>query len=250
MEFYEMIGRHYDTLFPPSEPQKEFLKKQLDELDGEGRPLKILDLGCATGGYALYVAQLGHQVTAVDLDTAMIEILTRSVKEGMTQEGSSLAVQAYADDLRALESYGENYDLIYCIGNTLVHLDSLTEVRSFVQSAYKMLKPGGRLIIQSVNYDRVLKENIQRLPEIHREEPELHFIRTYKHVPGAIEFVGQLTDETGKTWDSKTKLLPILKDDLKKAFILSGFSEIGIYGDFTEKPFSFESPALVTMAVK
>lgn len=248
MEFYEMIGRHYDTLFPPSEAQMNFLKKQLDELQMACGPLKVLDLGCATGGYALYVANLGHEVTAVDLDTYMIDQLKGTLKQNHSAQ--ALTVRAYSDDIRNLAVYGDHYDLIYCIGNTLVHLDSLTEVRVFIQTAYEMLRPGGRLIIQSVNYDRVLKEQIQKLPEIHRVDPELHFLRTYNHIPGAIEFVGELSDGEGNAWVSKTKLLPILKEDLKRAFILSGYSEMGIYGDFMERPFSLESPAIVTMAVK
>lgn len=238
MAFYEMIGRHYDMLFPASLAQQEFLEKQLPKRG------KVLDLGCATGGYALHLASLGHEVTAVDLDMGMIEQLKSKIS------GQEISLKPYCADIRALDCFGSDYDLIYCIGNTLVHLESLTEVRTFVQKAYEMLRTGGRLVIQSVNYDRILKNQVQTLPEIHRENPELHFYRSYKHEPGSIEFVGLLEDGAGSQWRESTRLLPILKEDLKKAFILAGFSEMGIYGDFKEQPFTLESPALVTMTVK
>lgn len=243
MDFYQMIGHYYDDLFPPSEAQISFLLKQLSQ------PSKVLDLGCATGGYAIALAERGHEVTAIDLDGDMIQILEHKLK----QKHKPLSVDSRVGDIREVGSLTETYDLIYCIGNTIVHLADLEEVETFVQNVYDRLKPGGKLVIQSVNYDRILKEQVQSLPEIIREYPALSFFRRYHHEEGHIRFVGALTVAEGverKTWTAETQLLPILKDELKQIFMKVGFSEMGFYGDFKELPFSFESPALVTLTVK
>jgi glycine/sarcosine N-methyltransferase len=241
MDFYQMIGHYYDDLFPPSQAQISFLLKQLE------KPSKILDLGCATGGYAIALAEQGHEVTAIDLDEAMIEILAHKIKDKPYKLDSQVA------DIRAVASMSETYDLIYCIGNTIVHLDNLDEVDSFLSACYARLNSGGKLVIQSVNYDRILKNQVQSLPEIVREYPALSFFRRYHHEEGHIRFVGALTvGESGqkKTWTAETQLLPILKNDLEQSFIKIGFEQIDFYGDFTKVPFSIESPALVTLTVK
>lgn len=241
MEFYEMIGQYYNELFPPSEAQIDFLSQLL------APESKVLDMGCATGGYAMALAERGHEVTAADLDEDMVHQLVGAC------EKRHLNIKTHVMDLRNIGQLTETYDLIYCIGNTLVHLDSLGEVKSFVKDAYDRLKPHGKLVIQSVNYDRILKDKVQKLPDIVREQPPLTFIRKYHHVEGAIEFIGELSlNSSGEDqkWTAQTKLLPILKDDLQGIFEEIDFSAINCFGDFKKSTFTLESPALVTLTVK
>lgn len=236
MTFYEMIGQYYDELFPPSLAQKNFLGRLIKV------PSRVLDLGCATGGYASHLAEIGHQVEAIDLDPGMIDQLKKKYAGLKT-------LTAEVGDIKTLAQRQGDYDLIYCIGNTLVHLAHKGEVSDFVKAAYDQLKPGGRLVIQSVNYDRVLKYQLQSLPTIERPGAGLVFERAYQHVASGIQFLGRL-HVGDEQYEAETHLLPILKDDLKKAFICAGFSEMGFYGDFEESPFTAESPALVTLTVK
>lgn len=241
MEFYQMIGKYYDDIFPPSKNQIAYLLKQMDT------PSKVLDLGCATGGYAIALAKEGHDVTAVDLDEAMIHILEHRLK------GTELNLKPMVDNIQAVGALPETYDLIYCIGNTVVHLENLEALEKFIADAYGRLNVGGRLVIQSVNYDRILRDQVQSLPEIVREYPSLSFFRRYHYEGKYIRFVGALTVEDSegrKTWTAETKLLPILKTDFEQAFAKAGFEQLNFYGDFNEQPFSFESQALVALAVK
>ncbi len=241
MEFYQMIGKYYDDLFPPSQSQIQFLLKLLSPAS------KVLDLGCATGGYALALAEQGHEVTAIDLDEAMIHILENKLKH------KPLPVKPQVGDIQQVGKLTETYDLIYCIGNTVVHLASVAALETFLKDVHERLKPGGHLVIQSVNYDRILKDQVQSLPQINREYPVLSFFRRYHHEPGHIRFEGTLTLEEGadrKMWTAETKLLPILKEDFKQGFIKAGYSEMGFYGDFNETPFNLGSQALVALTVK
>lgn len=241
MDFYEMIGKYYNDLFPPSEAQINFLTQELKPNS------TVLDMGCATGGYAIALAQKGHQVTAADLDGDMVAQLER---ESLSRD---LKIKTHTMDLRHIGQLTESYDMIYCIGNTLVHLNDLSEVQAFVKNAYDKLKPGGKLVIQSVNYDRILKDKVQKLPDIVREKPPLTFIRRYDHGEGVIDFIGELSLGTGedmKQWTAHTSLLPILKEDLVHIFETLDFSAINCFGDFKKATFTLESPALVTLTVK
>ncbi len=241
MEFYEMIGQYYNDLFPPSPAQIEFLCQNL------APESQVLDMGCATGGYALALAEKGHKVTAADLDGDMIAQLDKEKNK------RHLEIETHTMDLRNIGQLEDTFDLIYCIGNTIVHLNDLEEVAQFLRDAHDKLKPGGKLIIQSVNYDRVLKNKVQKLPDIIREQPSLTFIRSYRHVEGAIQFIGELTLREAnqeKKWQAETRLLPILKEDLIRIFKEIDFSAINCFGDFENSTFTLESPALVTLTVK
>jgi len=44
----------------------DYLRATLDELGAAGSPLRILDAGGGSGGFAVPLAQLGHEVTVVD----------------------------------------------------------------------------------------------------------------------------------------------------------------------------------------
>jgi tellurite methyltransferase len=72
------------------------------------KPGRALDLACGTGSNAIYLAQLGWQVTAVDGSAAAIEILSRRASE------KQVAVNAVVADLERGEFRIEpgSWDLI------------------------------------------------------------------------------------------------------------------------------------------
>ncbi len=237
MEFYEMLGQYYDILFPTNERQIACLEKQVKAQSD------ILDIGCATGGYALEMARRGHHVTAIDLDQSMVEQLKiKSKKE-------YLSIDMQVMDMRAIDQLAKQYDLIYCIGNTLVHLETLEEVAQFFKSVHAHLKEGGKFVLQTVNYDRVLSARIQHLKTIERPTHNLCFERTYEQTETGLRFIGHLKSGS-ENLSAKTNLLPILKCDIKKTFISAGFSEFGFYGDFEEGFYNGDSEALVAIATK
>lgn len=87
-----------------------------------GRPLRVLDLGGGTGGLAVPLAQLGHQVTVVDPSPDALASLERRAAEFGTAERIT-AVQGDADSLdEALRQrpaqVGEvrGFDLVCCHG--------------------------------------------------------------------------------------------------------------------------------------
>jgi len=68
-EFYQSIADHYDDIFPLSNSLKKFLLSF-----GITKEDDILDVGCATGEIAVYLARHARTVTGIDLDPKLIEI--------------------------------------------------------------------------------------------------------------------------------------------------------------------------------
>lgn len=237
MAFYDVLGQYYDILFPANEKQLHFLTKNLND------DSSILDIGCATGTYAIPMARSGYRVTAFDLDDNMIQKLL--------EKAAVTALDIRAFDLSMLDLAKltqEQYHMIYCIGNTIVHLETFDEVTSVLKECKRLLLPHGEMILQIVNYDRIVKENITELPEIIRPKEELEFRRTYELKEDHVIFSGQLKLGPNIVMEESSPLLCLTKEALEACFHSAGFSKIEFYGDFDESGWSIDSPAIIVRA--
>ncbi len=129
----------YDIL---SDPDKRLAHEGafLRQLAGTG---KVLDLACATGVHAGFLARWGAKVTACDLDPAMITIAgTRRQHEN---------IHYLVRDMRTPPA-GE-FDLVMCIGNSLNMLPAPADAAQTIAAAAKILAPGGRLLLHTLNPD-------------------------------------------------------------------------------------------------
>lgn len=125
------------------------------------KPGKVLDMGCSNGRNALYLAQQGFEVTAVDINPQAIQTLqTIASQEGLEN------IQAQVYDLNEAQLQ-EDYDFIACTV-TLMFLnpDRIAQILSDMQAH---TAPGGyNLIVCAMdtedypcpmNFPFTLKEN-------------------------------------------------------------------------------------------
>ena len=140
-------------------------------------------------------------------------------------------------------------DGIICFGNTVVHLNSLNEIADFLQQAKTALKVGGKLLLQIVNYDKIIAKNIQQLPLIDNDEIIFERTYNYKASENKIDFNTRLkVKSTQQIIENSIKLLPLLKKDLANLVHDAGFNHFNFYGNFNQEPHSLESPALIIEA--
>src|SRR5690554_3267480 len=136
MGFYESIANYYDDIFIPNKKQIDFISKTM------GYPPKnILDLACGTGSLSLKLAKLGYNVTGIDLDEQMIE------KANNKNKLYNQNVKFLVDNILTF-SFSKKFNGIYCIGNSIVHLDSLVEINNFFKNVKLNLKEEGKIIVQ------------------------------------------------------------------------------------------------------
>ena len=240
MKFYEMLVKHYDDIFPENQNTYDFLHEGLKPGDN------VLDVACGTGNYTIHLIKDGIAACGLDLEEAMIEQADeKAVKEGVTPDfvvSNMLDIDLVSDgELRR----------IYIIGNSLVHLKSMEEVRSFLESAYELLAENGDLIIQIINYERILSQEVDHLPTITVPELGIIFERNYNYdvSSSTIEFASKLIVQD-ETQESSVYLLPVGEEELVKELEKTGFAGIEVYENFNKDPYTENSISLVIKAIK
>ena len=239
MGFYEELSRYYDHVFPFNHQTYNFLKSQFKN---QG---KLLDIATGTGSYATALAEDQYQVTAIDLDPKMIE----AVKGKARANNLDIRLKVLNMlDLKTLKA--ETFDGVFCIGNSLVHLQNLEDIQKALKEVYGLLNKDGKLVIQIVNYDRVLQEDVKELPLIDRPNIPLKFIRKYDLIDGMIHFKTRLEVNHKETYHNRITLYPLTSQQLVEALSHIGFKKIECYGGFDGRPFDIESFPLIVTAIK
>jgi len=115
---------------------RSLIERRQDELD---RPLRVLDLGGGTGGLAVPLAELGHQVAVVDPSPdALASLSRRSAERGVADRVT--AIQGDADSLAG--SVGDQQvDLVCCHGT----LEVVDDPEATLAALAAVLAPGGYL---------------------------------------------------------------------------------------------------------
>ena len=104
---------------------------------GRSHAARVLDVGCGTGFLALRFAEMGHDVTGVDLAPHMIERARRKAEE------DSLEVDFRTGDAVDLDLPAEMFDLV-----TARHVIwNLPDPERGVAEWLRVIRPGGRLAL-------------------------------------------------------------------------------------------------------
>jgi len=130
--------------------------------DGESRPLhdlnpvrlgyiaerctlqgaRALDVGCGGGLLSEALARSGAQVTAIDLAPAVLDVARLHLHEsGLAVDYREVSVEALAADMPAA------FDVVTC----MEMLEHVPDPASVIGACARLLKPGGRLFLSTLN---------------------------------------------------------------------------------------------------
>ena len=112
----------------------------------------LLDLACGKGRHAVTLNSSGHRVLGVDLSAQSI-----AAAKGFENSNLSFAVH---DMRKAIQ--GETFDCVFNLFTSFGYFDSHEENERVCEAIYKMLKPGGQLVIDFMNATKVINNIVEK----------------------------------------------------------------------------------------
>ncbi len=251
MGFYEEIAPYYEEIFPAGEEQLKFIMETAGD-----PPSRLLDVACGAGLYSVKLAQKGYEVWACDAD---LEMIRQARQKAASLNGQVTFFISDMQELALPEEKGPNrreaagFHCVFCIGNSIVHLNSTAAVGTAVKSMKKLLLPGGSLLLQIINFDRVLQQGVTSLPTLRNDKRGLTFTRKYDmdKTTGLIHFDTVLTldrDGVPLEFNNRVDLFPLTSDMLNNILRDAGFKTVKFYSDFNKNEFDLRESFMLVAA--
>ncbi len=185
----------YDRILTSSHTYRQLLNSIMGESDLiEMKPLlgprlQILDLGAGTGNLTIKLAQIeapGITIFAIDKSDMMLDILRRKCSKYIEPSPQRARIIPIKQDITSLNGISsDSVDRVF-MNNVLYTLDYPQEA---MREAYRVLKPGGLLVLSGPKRDTKLKVLFNQLKrdlknsgyyESHRKDFEkVEFINTH-----------------------------------------------------------------------
>ncbi len=204
---------------------------------------RVLDLGSGTGEHSRFLADHGFEVVGVDASPSMIE---KSQPE--TSKGT---VRFILGDMREVDRLVEGkFGAAICVGNALPHLREPDDLQRLARALRPVILPGGPVLIQILNYDRIEAKRERALPINFLPDPDdpaatVVFVRLMDLRPGGEVIFMPTTLKMQPDHDPPLELMMSHRveihgwrqRELEHAFLDAGFHSIETFGAFDGSEF-------------
>ncbi|HUT25286.1 MAG TPA: class I SAM-dependent methyltransferase [Sumerlaeia bacterium] len=233
-----------DSLWTSAQERVEdarFVKRALRLRRGQ----TVLDVPCGKGALAMPLARLGCRVTGVDLRPSFVAAARRQFR----REG--LAGRFLAMDMRDLDFEGEFAAVFNWFGSFgyFTDAENLDVLRRFARG----LRPGGRVLIDQVNRERILRHFIpERRFEPTGTEGRASLVHIRNRWDGETERVESVWTalKHGKRTRSPLSMRLYTPAQLERLFERVGLSVERAYGNWQGAPWSRSAKRLALVGRK
>ena len=228
--FYERIATFYDTMTGFTDRVRRDEPIFLSLITDYGIRT-ALDVGAGTGLHSILLAKLGVAVTAVDISPAMVDALHRNARMFNV---SITALTMRMDSL--LPQMTGSFDGLFCLGNTIPHLQTHEMLRRSLSEFLRVLRPGGTLVLQLLNFDML--DAGSALPTFSRTEGGVTFERAYERTATGVRLTVTIRRQgSAEPQSASINLKAFSSRILMTALARTGFRHAALYGDLARRRF-------------
>ena len=132
---YKKFAKYYDLCYSEKNYDKEtkFLQFLIKKNKIKGK--KILEVGCGTGGHALFLKKKGFEIIGVDLNQEMLDVAKTKTNK----------IKFYQGDMRTFK-LKEKFDIILCLFSTIHYNQNYEELEKTINNFKEHLNENGLLI--------------------------------------------------------------------------------------------------------
>jgi SAM-dependent methyltransferase len=216
--------------------QVDFLVSQM----ALSSPMKILDLACGHGRHANRLAQLGHQVTGVDIMPGFLKIAGQEAKK------LGLDVTYLKGDMRHI-TFPNQFDRVILMFTAFGYFSD-EENFLVLKNIARALKPGGLFCFDTHNRDVFLKGF---LPFIVVERGKDLLIDRNSFDTTTGRFINKrIIIRNGRRKDAPFFVRFYNFNEISGLLKKAGLPVQAVYGDWHTKPFTSDSRRMIIIAKK
>jgi len=231
--FFNSASAYYDKMIDFNSALQK--RKTLLSNFADDKIKTVADVGCGTGVDSISLFQLGLSVIAFDPSVEMINVAKVNCKNLKAK------IDFYNYPASEIpKTFYSRFDLVVSLGNTIANINPKQLERSLVKF-YKLLKDDGKILIQILNYEKILKDK-ERIVNITKKDNE-YFIRFYDFGKKDLTFniLRFNADKTSEKELISTIIFPYTSTDIKQILKKTGFKKIEIFGGLNKKSFDLNS---------
>ena len=162
---FKDYANYYDLIYKDKDYEKEV--DFIENIVGESKPKKILEVGCGTGNYTKILLEKGYEVTAIDISGNMLEIAREKC-----------ACKLIKGDIRSV-SINEKFDTCIAMFAVMGYITENSDIIKALNNIRRHLKPNGVFVFDVWNglaVMRILPE--QRIKEVENERIKIVRVAT------------------------------------------------------------------------
>jgi SAM-dependent methyltransferase len=213
------------------------------EVDGLVKLLKLapyaplLNLGSGSGEHAVELARRGFNVTALDVSDELQADTRRSA------EALGIPVKWIRRELQRIPFRG-TFDAVVTFDSGFGCSPSVEKDREILHAVYRALRPGGQVLLDVVNRERVVRDFVAR------RWSESDGVRVLEEQEWDLlanelkaRWIFLFPDRRELTRDSRIRVHPA--HEIATMFRDAGFSPVTAYGDISGQSYTLTSPRLI-----
>ncbi len=226
--YYDALADHYHLFYRDWHATLQREGNTLRRAFRDRNVKTVLDASCGPGTQAIALARLGYEVTGAD---PSFHMLLKAREYALQYEVADDITFVRAGFLELPYALVGPYDAVITKGNSLPHLLTDGEITQALHNFYRLLRPGGTLIIGIRDFDFLLEDRAQFIPRYaHTDDPSedhiLFDVWDWDDGP-PVTVVFNTFIVTGKGDDYHVTKYPVTYRALRRKELESMLTEVG-----------------------